>query len=152
MSEDIINIIKPSEELYGGVKLRKPTAGTLSLCDFAKLRITQGGQSNVPFFEAIAFFYIHANKIDVVRGVLFDLSHGKDDEGRSISFVNAVVEWADNVELGTITQMGDKIGEMLADAMGAKVEPAEDNKDSSIEVEAVVSDAKKKEEVAPQPS
>lgn len=152
MSEDIVNVIKPSEELYGGVKLRKPTAGTLSLCDFAKLRITQGGQSDVPFFEAIAFFYIHANKVDVVREVLFDLSLGKDDEGRSISFVKAVVGWADDVELGTIADMGDKIGEMLSNAMGAKVEPIEEAKDASLEVEAVVSDAKKKEEVVPQPS
>ena len=42
MSEDIEEVLKPMEESFGSINLRKPTAGTLSLCDFAKLKITSG--------------------------------------------------------------------------------------------------------------
>ena len=42
MTDDVVDIIRPSEEDYGSIRLRKPTAGTLSLCDFAKLKIASG--------------------------------------------------------------------------------------------------------------
>jgi hypothetical protein len=152
MSEDIVDILKPAEEQYGSIKLRKPTAGTLSLCDFAKLKIASGGVSEVPFFEAIAFFYIHANPLKDVRAMLFDNSQGRDDNGCSMVFVSNVLEWADQVELGGITDMGEKIGEMLTEAMNPKVEPTSESSTDEKVSELVTGVQSKKKEAPPPPS
>lgn len=143
MSDDIVDMIRPTEENYGSIRLRKPTAGTLSLCDFAKLKIASGGASEVPFFEAIAFFYIHSQDLGAVKEKLFDKSLGKNDEGCTIAFINEVVEWADKVELGDIGAMGEKIGTMLTEAMNPKAEPLsqEANED---QVASIVGDKPKK--------
>jgi hypothetical protein len=151
MSSELDELLAPNHINVGGVKVRKPTAGTLSLCDFAKLKMINGSFSEVPFFEAIAFFYIHSQPLSEVRGKLFDSSLGLTENGCSLSFVNAVTDWADSVELGAVTEMGDTIGRLLTEAMSPKVEPSEES--SEAEISAVVakdaSDAKKKE---PQPS
>ena len=155
MSTDIVDILSPDTERFGELTLRKPTAGTLSLCDFAKLKITSGGESEVPFFEAIAFFYIHSHSVGDIRVKLFDKSLGVDENGCSLVFINEVIAWADEVELGSISEMGEKIGAMLNEAMNPKVEPKEDNKKvDDDDIAAIVSDdpKKKKEEPAPQPS
>lgn len=152
MSEDIVNMISPSEESYGSIKLRKPTAGTLSLCDFAKLKITSGVGSELPFFEAIAFFYIHSKNLKEVKQELFDTSMGRDDDGRTLAFVDAVVQWGDEVELGGVAEMGGKIGEMLSEAMSPKVEAISKSVDES-EASAIISgDSSKKKATPPPPS
>jgi len=143
MSEDIEEVLKPMEESFGSINLRKPTAGTLSLCDFAKLKITSGSASEVPFFEAIAFFYIHSQPVDLVRKGLFDYSDGKDENGCSLKFINTVLDWADNVELGSIADMGEVIGKLLQEAMSPKVEP-EEGGSTEDDIAAIVTDTKKK--------
>lgn len=148
MSEEIENIISPSVEEYGSVKLRKPTGGTLSLCDFAKLRIVSGGVSEVPFFEALAFFFIHSKPLEEVRGLLFNNEMGAGDNGVSLAFTQAVIEWGDEVELGSLGEMGEKIGGMLAEAMTPHVEPTSKKGADEGTVTAMVTgeDGKKKEE------
>ena len=152
MSDDIVDILKPNEEEFGSIKLRKPTAGTLSLCDFAKLQITSGGASDVPFFEAIAFFYIHSKPLEEVRTLLFDNSKGRDDNGCSLVFVSDVLQWADSVELGSIGEMGEKIGSMLTEAMNPKVEPLSDGASDEKVSELITGKESKKKETPPQPS
>lgn len=154
MSQDILDVLHPAVEKFGNIELRKPTAGTLSLCDFAKLKITQGGASEVPFFEAVAFFYIHSHPVDEVRRSLFDKSGGVDENGCSLSFISEVLGWADEVDLGNIAEMGDKISLLLTEAMTPKVEPTgEDQKESDESISAIVSkDPKKKKEASPPPS
>ena len=144
MSEDIQKIIAPSEEEYGSIKLRKPTGGTLALCDFAKLRIVSGGASEVPFFEAIAFFFIHSKPLDDVRGLLFDGEKGINANGVSNAFIQGVVEWGDDHELGNITEMGNKIGAMLTEAMTPSVEPVNKKKTDEATVTEVVTGEKGK--------
>jgi hypothetical protein len=145
MTDDITSVLQPEVETFGGIQLRKPTAGTLSLCDFAKLKITSGGMSEVPFFEAVAFFYIHSHQVKEVRKSLFDKSEGVDENGCTLKFINSVLQWADDVELGSISEMGDKIGTMLSEAMSPKVEPSgEDQKESDESIAELVSDDPKK--------
>lgn len=151
MSEDIESIISPREEDFGSIKLRKPTAGTLSLCDFAKLKITSGGVSELPFFEAIAFFYIHSKNLMDVKKELFDFSMGKNEDGCSIKFVDSVVQWGDEVELGGIAEMGEKIGVMLSEAMSPKVEALSESSDEG-ETSAIITGESKKKAMPPQPS
>ena len=33
MTDDITSVLQPEIETFGGIQLRKPTAGTLSLCE-----------------------------------------------------------------------------------------------------------------------
>lgn len=141
--EDIEQYLKSDYDAIGSVKIRKPTAGTLSLCDFAKLKIASGGATTVPFYEAIAFFYIHSQPIEKVRELIFDVSQGKDENGCSLCFVNEVISWADTVELGSINEMGEKIGTLLVNALSPKVEPAENN-DADTEVQNLIDETKGK--------
>lgn len=141
MSEDIKSFLTPDELEINGVMVRKPTAGTLALCDIAKLSMTSGQDTDVPFFEALAFFYIHANKLVEVRTVLFDNSLGRSEAGRSLAFESAVIDWADNVDLGSIGQMGEKISELLGEAMDAKVEVEEKTLNPE-DVSAVITEKK----------
>lgn len=141
MSEDISEFLSSDELNINGVAIRKPTAGTLALCDLAKLSMTSGKQTEVPFFEALAFFYIHAHNIKDVRGKLFDLKDGKSDEGRSYAFECAVIDWADTVDLGSVNDMGEKIASLLNEAMSAKVEPA-DQKMTDDQVSDIVGEKK----------
>lgn len=127
-TSDIEQYISPDTDTIGSLEIRKPTAGTLSLCDFAKLKIASGGVTSVPFYEAIAFFYIHSQPLDVVRKLVFDFSEGKDENGCSLRFTSEVIAWGDTVELGSIGQMGEKIAELLQEALTPKVESAEDKK------------------------
>ena len=141
MNQEIASLLTADEMDINGVSIRKPTAGTLALCDIAKLSMTSGKESDVPFFEALAFFYIHANQLAKVRTVLFDNSLGRSESGRSLAFEAEVIEWADNVDLGSIGQMGQKISELLGEAMDAKVE-VEDKNVSPDEIATVVSEKK----------
>lgn len=141
MSEDIKSFLSSDELNINGVAIRKPTAGTLALCDLAKLSMTSGKQSEVPFFEALAFFYIHAHNIKDVRVKLFDLKEGKSEEGRSHAFECAVIDWADNVDLGSVSDMGERITDLLTEAMSAQVEPVDD-KISESEVQDLVAEKK----------
>jgi|11_taG_2_1085331.scaffolds.fasta_scaffold00519_16 hypothetical protein len=143
MSEDIKEILKPEEEEFAGIKLRKPTAGTLSLCDFAKLSMVTGQQTEFQMFEAIAFFYIHSKALKDARKSVLSAEDGFDADGRSLKFVADVMDWADSVELGDVNKMGDKIGEMLNDALNPKVSPTDDGKPSDSEVEELVSKTEK---------
>ena len=143
MSEDIKAILKPDEEDFGNIKLRKPTAGTLSLCDFAKLSMVSGQATDVQFFEAVAFFYIHSLPLAEARKSVLDGSDGYDADGRSLKFVNNVMDWSDSVELGSVNKMGEKIGEMLNDALSPQVEPMESGKSSDEQVEEIVGKAEK---------
>jgi hypothetical protein len=145
---DLVEMLSPDEDKIGDLKIKKPTAGTLSLCDFAKLKMTSGGISEVPFFEAVAFFYIHSQDMSEVRGKLFDKSQGVTEDGCSLAFINAVTDWGDSVELGTIGEMGDKISSLLTEAMSPKVEPdqaSSDGTDISNVVAEQAEDAKKKD-------
>ena len=153
MSEDIVNMLAPEVEGFGSIKLKKPTAGSLSLCDFAKLKITSGGVSEVPFFEAVAFFYIHSHSVNEVRASLFDKSQGVDENGCSLKFIGEVLAWGDEVDLGNIAQMGEKIGGMLNEAMSPKVEPTgEDQKETDEGIAQIVTKDPKKKQPTPQPS
>jgi len=147
---DLLEMLSPDEDKIGGLKIKKPSAGTLALCDFAKLKMISGNVSEVPFFEAVAFFYIHSQEMSEVRGKLFDNSQGVTGDGCSLSFVNAVTDWADGVDLGTVGDMGDKIGELLSEAMSPKVEPSESKGTGDISdvVAEKAEEAKKKD---PQP-
>lgn len=144
--QDIVNILKPDTQKVGNVKIRKPTAGTLTLCDFAKLKIATGGATSVPFYEAIAFFYIHSQPLDEVRGLIFDKSQGEDEHGSSLAFINTVIKWADTVQLGSISSMGETIGELLVDALTPQVEPKEEDgeKIADDELSGIINPAKKK--------
>lgn len=148
MSDEVEKMLAPSVEEYGSVKLRKPTGGTLSLCDFAKLRIVSGGVSEVPFFEAVAFFFIHSKPLEEVRGLLFNNKMGAGENGVSLAFTQAVIEWGDDVELGTMGEMGEKIGTMLQEAMTPHVEPSKKPKADEGTVTEMVTggEGKKKEE------
>lgn len=141
MSEDIASFLSPDELSINGVSIRKPTAGTLALCDIAKLSMTSGKPTDVPFFEALAFFYIHAHNLKDVRGKLFDRKNGKSEEGRSVSFECAVIDWADSVDLGSIAEMGERIADLLNEAMNAQVEPVEDDMNEE-EVSAIIAEKK----------
>lgn len=144
-TSDIEQYLKPDTDTIGNIEIRKPTAGTLSLCDFAKLKIASGGATSVPFYEAIAFFYIHSQPLDVVRKLVFDFSEGRDESGCSLKFTTEVIAWGDTVELGSIGQMGEKIASLLQEALTPKIESAEDSKTED-EVSAVLAeiDPKKK--------
>jgi len=101
----------------------------------------------VPFYEAIAFFYIHSQPLTKVRELIFDKSQGVDEKGCSVSFINEVISWADKVELGSISDMGETIGELLVEALTPKVEPIEEKEDDKISDDAVldvINPAKKK--------
>jgi len=148
---DLVEMLSPNEDKIGGLKIRKPSAGTLALCDFAKLKMISGNVSEVPFFEAVAFFYIHSQDMSEVRGKLFDKTQGVTEDGCSLSFVNAVTDWADGVDLGTVGDMGDKIGELLYEAMKPKVEPNQaGGSDDITNVVAVKAEEAKKKD--PQPT
>jgi|GEM_PF-6183237 len=132
MSSAIDSLISPDVIKVGGVKVRKPTAGTLAVCDFAKLSLLSGAGSEVPFYEALAFFFIHSEPIKKVRELVFDYSLGKNDSGASIVFANAVLDWADDVEVGSINEMGETIAQLINEAMSPNVEPTS-SADSDIE-------------------
>jgi hypothetical protein len=121
--DDIKQYLEPEGDKIGKVSIRKPTAGTLSLCDFAQLKIASGGATSVPFYEAIAFFFIHSQPLEYVRSLIFDSSKGHNESGCSLVFVNEVIQWGDTVDLGSINEMGDKISELLVSALTPKVEP-----------------------------
>jgi hypothetical protein len=141
--EDIKAVLDSDVETFGSVELRKPTAGTLSLCDFAQLKIATGGATTVPFFEAIAFFYIHSQPLELVREILFDKSQGVDENGCSLRFINSVIDWGDNVELGGIGEMGEKIAQLLQDALTPKVQPSDKEKNTEDELAELTTDPKK---------
>ena len=141
--EDIKAVLDSDVETFGSVELRKPTAGTLSLCDFAQLKIATGGATTVPFFEAIAFFYIHSQPLELVREILFDKSQGVDENGCSLRFINSVIDWGDNVELGGIGEMGEKIAQLLQDALTPKVQPSDKDKNTEDELAELTTDPKK---------
>jgi hypothetical protein len=131
MSEDIEGLISPDVLNINGVQVRKPSAGSLALCDFAKLKMLSGTGTEFPFFEALAFFYIHSQPLTEVRKLIFDKSLGHSDNGTSIAFFNAVIDWGDEVELGSVNDMGDMITSMLQEAMSPKVEAVESSASES---------------------
>lgn len=122
----IDSLISPDVVRIGDVSVRKPTAGTLALCDFAKLSLLSGEGSSLPFFEALAFFFIHAKPIKEVRALVFDKSLGVSDNGCSVAFANAVLDWADEVEIGSVNELGETIGNLITEAMTPIVEPISD--------------------------
>lgn len=141
--EDIEEYLEPDEETIGSISIRKPTAGTLSLCDFAQLKIASGGATSVPFYEAIAFFFIHSRPLEEVRDLLFDISQGRDENGCSLKFINTVLAWGDEVDLGNVSDMGETIGRLLTKALTPKVEPSEEKK-AEDEVSELIADIKDK--------
>jgi hypothetical protein len=141
----IESLISPDVIAVGDIKVRKPTAGTLAVCDFAKLSILSGSGSEVPFYEALAFFFIHSEPIKKVRELVFDYSLGKNDSGASIAFANAVLDWADDVEIGSINEMGETIAKLINEAMSPNVEPASS---ADSDVESILSGEEEKKMIA----
>lgn len=137
MSDALEALISPDTIKVGSIRVRKPTAGTLAICDFARLSLLTGAQSEVPFFEALAFFFIHSNPVKTVRSLVFDTSMGKNESGTSVAFADAVLDWADGVEIGSINEMGVVIGDLINEAMTPHVEPKSPSTNQA-DVEAII--------------
>lgn len=98
-----------------GVKLHKITASSFTLCEFLNLGLISGKESQHPQFELLCFMWIHAVGSKEARNIIFQSSE-TDSQGRSLSLVSAVMDWADDIELKNFNEIAVGIGAMLNDS------------------------------------
>ena len=120
-------IVDNDEITIEGITFRKMTAGTFTLCDMANISIINGKGGQYELFEINAFLWIHNVDPKEARAKIFDESMGKDSEGRSLSFVNAVMDWADEIPLTAYANLAKTVGSMVDDSFKNAVVPDEKN-------------------------
>ena len=106
------------------LKLRQVTAGTLSLCSMAKLGILDAKNTDdIDIFDVLAFMYIHSEDLSEARKLILPKGE-KDDKGRPLQFVSAVLDWADKrMPMKDIGIYMDKMSDMMESAFGGAIEP-----------------------------
>ena len=113
---------------FGDIKLRPITAGTLALCELGKLKLMKMAEGEEPdFFEVMAFLFLHSRKPKEVRKIMFDKSEGKDDNGRCIVFVDAVIEWAEeSFPISGYANGLERMASMMEEAFGGTIQAVEE--------------------------
>lgn len=106
------------------IKLRPITAGTLALCELGKIKLMNMAEGDDPnFFEVMSFLFIHSMKPKEVRKIMFDKSDGKDEEGRCVVFVDAVIDWAEkSFPISGYTNGLERMAKMMEEAFAGTVE------------------------------
>lgn len=113
-----------------GIELHKVTASSFTLCEILDLSLIKDGQETKhPQFELLAFLWIHYVGSKNARKSVLDSSQGTDESGRSFSFINTVMDWADDISLGSFTELGQGIGKMLEESFEGAVQPVEEASD-----------------------
>ena len=105
-----------------GMEFRKMTASSFTLCELLELRIVSGKSSKYPQFEILAFLYIHFVGSREARKLIYDESEGVDKQGRSKVFVDACMDWADDLPFSDYTKLAQGIGQMLEEGFSGAVE------------------------------
>ena len=108
-----------------GVKLHKITASSFTLCEFLNLGLISGKETQHPQFELLCFMWIHAVGSKKAREFVFADSV-KDANGRSLSLVGEVMDWADDIQLKDFNEIAVGIGEMLNSSFENAVVPDEE--------------------------
>ena len=119
-------IVGTDQVTIEGITLRKMTAGTFTLCDMANLSLVKGGTEH-ELFEMLAFLWIHNVDSQTARSTVFDLTMGEDSKGRSLLFVNTVMDWADNIPVSAYAKLAQTVGDMIEDSFKNAVVPDEKN-------------------------
>jgi len=120
IDHNVSELLKPDATEVFGMKCRRVSCGSFSLCQKAKLKLLHGADE-VDIFEVLAYFYIHTNDLTDCRRLLFDKSEGEDD-GVSIAFKEAVYSWGDTLNILDIEQAIKVIVSMMEDATKGMVE------------------------------
>lgn len=115
----------------GGIEFNKVTASSFTLCEMLNLTIISGESSKCPQFEILAFLYLHFIGAREARELVFDNSLGQDPNGRSLAFVHACMDWADEMSFKDYTTMAQGIGMMLDEGFEGAVEVQADNKEGN---------------------
>lgn len=118
VSEDHIEI--------AGIKLNKVTAASFTLCEILDLKLVKAEETQHAHFEILAFLYVHHVGAKVARKSVMDESGGKDANGRSMNFVNEVLDWADDISFASYNELAQGIGQMLNDSFDGSVEVIEE--------------------------
>lgn len=117
MSTDIAEanleeLLKPTQDSLDDLQLARVTCGTLSLCQFAKLSILDGGDE-AELYDVLAFLFIHSEKRETVRNLLFT-------EGDA--FREAVLDFGDQFAFEDFHKLSTKVTGMLTNATNGMVE------------------------------
>lgn len=114
-----------------GVDFNKVTASSFTLCEMLNLKIISGESTKCPQFEILAFLYLHFIGAKEARELVFDNSLGEDVNGRSLVFVHACMDWADEMSFKDYTEMAQGIGVMLDEGFEGAVEVQPDVKEGN---------------------
>jgi hypothetical protein len=106
-------LLRPTGDSIDSLTLSRVTCGTLSLCQFAKLSLLDGGDGEAELYDVLAFLFIHAEPQDRVRGLLFS-------EGDQ--FRDAVLDFGGQFGFDAFQKLSDKVTGMLTDATSGMVE------------------------------
>lgn len=118
--------IEPNEAQVAGLTLKRMTSASLALCEMANLSMVKAEGGDPTTFEMLAFLYLHSAPAREVRGSLFDESRGAT-QGRSVAFVEAVMDWAEDVSIKDYTQAAQGIAQMMKDSFTGMVEAIPDD-------------------------
>lgn len=118
VSEDTVTI--------AGIKLHKVTASSFTLCELLDLKLIKAEETKHPQFEILAFLWIHHVGAKVARKSVLDDTLGEDSNGRSMNFVNTVLDWADEISFKSFSELAQGVGEMLNDSFDGAVEAVEE--------------------------
>ena len=126
--EDKVKKSLVSEEkiTISGIELHKVTASSFTLCELLDLKLIKAEETKHPQFEILAFLWIHHVGAKVARKAVLDSTMGSDKNGRSINFVNTVLDWADEISFGDFNKLAQGVGEMLNDSFEGAVEVVEE--------------------------
>ena len=105
-------LLKPTQDSLDDLQLTRVTCGTLSLCQFAKLSILDGDE-DAELYDILAFLFIHSEKRDTVRQLLF-----ADGD----AFREAVLDFGDRFAFEDFQKLSEKVTGMLTNATEGMVE------------------------------
>jgi hypothetical protein len=131
-SSNLEKLLESDTQEYVGLKLRKMTPASISLLEMAKLQMLHGN-TEYASFEILAFLFIHSRKPREARRAVLDKSLGKDDDtGRNLAFINAVMDFGEELSVEDWTKATNKVTEMVEEAFGGQPEPIQDTTEDKI--------------------
>ena len=105
-----------------GIPLYKMTASSFTLCEELGLAIITGKESSIPQSEMLCFIYLHFVGPREARELIYDDSEGYNSSGKSKAFLNACMDWADDLPMDSYTKLTQGVNTLLTEAFQGAVE------------------------------
>lgn len=124
------SLVQGNTTKVAGIELHKMTASSLTLCEQLNLGFVSGDGSKQSQLDVLLFIYLHFIGAREARELIFNEDMGVDSKGRSKAFLNACMDWADELSITNYTELAQGIGDMMREAFDGSIE-IQDNKEGN---------------------